>query len=65
MVCYYCSQFNTLGLNTTFYRMPTLEAFDTWHDQSPADYRFAVKAPRLVMHHKKFNADAQPILTNF
>jgi uncharacterized protein YecE (DUF72 family) len=62
---YYCSQFNTLELNVTFYRMPTLKAFETWYDQSPASYQFAVKAPRMVTHYKKFNADAQPILADF
>jgi uncharacterized protein YecE (DUF72 family) len=62
---YYCSQFNTLELNVTFYRMPTLKSFETWYDQSPADYQFAVKAPRMVTHYKKFNDEAQPILADF
>jgi uncharacterized protein YecE (DUF72 family) len=62
---YYCSQFNTLELNVTFYRMPTLKSFETWYDQSPADYQFAVKAPRQVTHYKKFNDEAQPILADF
>ncbi|MGI4872003.1 MAG: DUF72 domain-containing protein [Janthinobacterium lividum] len=62
---YYCSQFNALELNVTFYRMPALTAFETWYDQSLADFRFAVKAPRQVTHYKKFNAEAQPILADF
>lgn len=62
---YYCTQFNTLELNVTFYRMPTLKAFATWHDQSPLDFRFAVKAPRQVTHYKQFSAEAQLILTDF
>ncbi|MFC7670352.1 DUF72 domain-containing protein [Hymenobacter humi] len=62
---YYCTQFNTLELNVTFYRMPELKAFETWYSQSPADFRFAVKAPRQVTHYKKFNAEAQPILASF
>ena len=37
---YYCTQFNTLELNVTFYRMPTLKAFETWYAQSPAGFRF-------------------------
>lgn len=64
-LAYYCSQFNTLELNVTFYRMPTLKAFETWYDQSPAAYQFSVKAPRQVTHYKKFNAEAQPILADF
>ncbi|MCC3151554.1 DUF72 domain-containing protein [Hymenobacter sp. BT770] len=62
---YYCTQFNTLELNVTFYRMPELKAFETWYTQSPPDFRFAVKAPRQVTHYKKFNDEAQPILASF
>jgi uncharacterized protein YecE (DUF72 family) len=64
-LAYYCSHFNSLELNVTFYRLPTPKAFETWHEQSPAAYRFAVKAPRQVTHYKKFNAEAQPILADF
>jgi uncharacterized protein YecE (DUF72 family) len=64
-LAYYCAQFNSLELNVTFYRMPTPKAFETWYEQSPIDYRFAVKAPRQVTHYKKFNAEAQPILADF
>ena len=64
-LAYYCSQFNTLELNVTFYRMPALKAFETWYDQSPAGYRFAVKAPRTVTHYQKFSAAAQPVLADF
>lgn len=62
---YYCTQFNTLELNVTFYRMPELRAFEQWYEQSPAGFRFAVKAPRQVTHYKKFGPEAGPILADF
>ncbi|UYZ57659.1 DUF72 domain-containing protein [Hymenobacter latericus] len=62
---YYCTQFDTLELNVTFYRMPEPEAFEGWYHRSPAHYRFAVKAPRAVTHYKKFGPEAQPILADF
>ncbi|GAB2956780.1 DUF72 domain-containing protein [Hymenobacter coalescens] len=62
---YYCTQFDALELNVTFYRMPELAAFEGWHAQSPAHFRFAVKAPRTVTHYKKFNAEAGPVLADF
>jgi uncharacterized protein YecE (DUF72 family) len=62
-LAYYCAHFNSLNLNITFYRMPTPKAFETYYEQSPIDYRFAIKAPRQVTHYKKFNAEAQPILS--
>ena len=62
---HYTQHFNTLEVNVTFYRMPELKVFEDWYAKSPADYRFAVKAPRQVTHYKKFNAEAQPILADF
>jgi uncharacterized protein YecE (DUF72 family) len=62
---YYCTQFNTLELNVTFYKMPELKALENWYDQSPESFRFAVKAPRMVTHYKKFSVEAEPVLADF
>jgi uncharacterized protein YecE (DUF72 family) len=52
---FYCKQFNTLELNVTFYRFPQISFLKTWYDKSPSTFRFAVKAPRLITHYKKFS----------
>lgn len=52
---FYCQSFNTVELNVTFYRYPKLEALQGWYARSPADFRFTVKAPRLITHYRKFN----------
>ena len=52
---FYCESFNTVELNVTFYRYPKLEALQGWYERSPDDFRFTVKAPRLITHYKKFN----------
>jgi uncharacterized protein YecE (DUF72 family) len=57
---YYCTQFNTLELNATFYRMPPMKSFETWYDQSPPDFCFAVKAPRQVRITKKSTLRPNP-----
>ncbi|MDF3076959.1 MAG: hypothetical protein K0S09_848 [Sphingobacteriaceae bacterium] len=51
---YYCQFFNTLELNVTFYRFPQLSMMQNWHEKSPDNFRFAVKAPRAITHFKKF-----------
>jgi uncharacterized protein YecE (DUF72 family) len=51
---YYCEHFNTVELNVTFYRVPKLETFKGWHDRTPQDFKFTVKAPRLITHYKRF-----------
>lgn len=61
---YYCTRFNTLELNTTFYRFPTVEMLRKWYDKSPADFKFSVKAPRLITHYKQLN-DCKQFLDDF
>ena len=52
---FYCQFFSTVELNVTFYRYPKLDALQGWHRRSPADFKFTVKAPRLITHYRKFN----------
>ncbi|HEU5166376.1 MAG TPA: DUF72 domain-containing protein [Chitinophagaceae bacterium] len=51
---FYTETFNTLELNVTFYRFPVLKSLEAWYNTSPANFTFAVKAPRLITHYKKF-----------
>lgn len=61
---FYCTQFNTLELNTTFYRFPTVDKLQKWYDKSPTKFKFSVKAPRLITHYKQFK-DVNSLLYDF
>ena len=61
---FYCSRFNTLELNTTFYRFPKIEFLQKWYEASPADFKFSVKVPRLITHYKQLN-DCRNLLDDF
>lgn len=61
---YYCTHFNTLELNVTFYRFPQVSFLENWYQKSPGDFIFSIKAPRLITHYKKFN-DTQQLLDDF
>lgn len=61
---YYSQQFNTLELNTTFYRFPRVTTLSKWYDASPGLYKFSVKAPRLITHYKQFK-DSKRMLGDF
>lgn len=61
---YYSSRFDTLELNVTFYRFPQLKFLQNWYNNSPASFRFAVKAPRLITHYKQFK-DCERLLDDF
>jgi uncharacterized protein YecE (DUF72 family) len=50
----YCHHFNSLESNVTFYRMPDVKTLLKWYDESPPDFSFSVKVPRLITHFKKF-----------
>jgi uncharacterized protein YecE (DUF72 family) len=42
--------FDTVELNNSFYRLPSAEAFKSWHDRAPAGFLFAVKFSRYGSH---------------
>jgi uncharacterized protein YecE (DUF72 family) len=53
MLDYYVRHFDTVELNNSFYRLPTVSAFECWRDATPANFVFAVKASRFITHNKK------------
>jgi uncharacterized protein YecE (DUF72 family) len=58
---YYCEKFNTVELNSTFYRFPQLAHLKGWYERSPEQFRFAVKAPRIITHYKRFKNTADDL----
>jgi len=63
MLEHYVRHFDTLELNNSFYRLPTIKAFESWRDSTPRDFVFAVKASRFITHNKKLK-DPQNALDN-
>ncbi|MFD2581125.1 DUF72 domain-containing protein [Pedobacter vanadiisoli] len=61
---YYCRHFNTIEINSTFYKMPTQKSFNKWYDESPDDFLFTIKAPRLISHYKQLN-DCKQLISDF
>jgi len=54
MLRYYSGRFSTVEINNTFYRMPTQRLLAAWADEVPGHFVFAVKAPRVITHVKRF-----------
>lgn len=50
---YYASVFDTVEINNTFYRLPTEQAVDGWHDQAPPGFCYALKVGQYGSHRKK------------
>lgn len=63
-VAYYTEHFNTLELNVTFYRFPTLKSLQGWYDKAPDTFSFSSKVPRSITHYKKF-VDTESMMEDF
>ena len=46
----YAERLPSVELNTSFYQLPAEEQFARWAEQTPADFRFAVKMTRRITH---------------
>ena len=55
---HYSSLFDTVELNSTFYRLPTLQAVDGWAAAAPTGFVFAMKLGQFGSHRMKLS-DAQ------
>lgn len=58
----YAERFSALEINASFYRLQSQETFRKWYQQTPADFRFALKANRYLTHNKKLLDPTQSIL---
>lgn len=63
-LAYAASHLRAIEINGTFYGMQRPDAFESWADQVPADFVFAVKAPRYITHILRLR-DPQVPLANF
>jgi len=50
---WYATQFRTAEINGSFYRTPSLDAVQSWHDQTPDNFVFAWKASKFITHWKR------------
>ena len=50
---YYADRFDTVEVNSSFYRLPRRDAVARWADQTPPGFVFAVKVSRYVTHVKR------------
>lgn len=54
-------KFTAIEVDATFYRLQTAETFRRWRDETPARFRFSIKANRFLTHNKKLK-DPLPVI---
>jgi uncharacterized protein YecE (DUF72 family) len=54
---YYAEKFNTVEINSSFYRIPNKKDLEKWADLTPDHFRFVFKGNQFITHRKKLNVD--------
>lgn len=62
---YYSHRFNTVEVNTTFYRFPPPPLVKGWLRKSPPDFVFSVKSSRYFTHLKRLNTSDETFQKRF
>jgi uncharacterized protein YecE (DUF72 family) len=57
----YAECFDTLENNNAFYRLPTVETFESWRERTPPGFVMAVKASRYLTHIRRLRDPAEPV----
>ena len=52
---YYSTLFNSIELNSTFYKVPKHSTFCKWRDDVTEEFKFSIKLWREITHAKKLN----------
>jgi uncharacterized protein YecE (DUF72 family) len=53
MLAFYAERFSTTEVNYTFHRIPSAKTIENWKAQTPATFRFGLKAPQKVTHYAR------------
>ena len=59
---YYAERFDTVEVNTTFYRLPQAAVVERWVSETPPGFMFAVKVSRYITHIKRLSEVAEHLL---
>jgi uncharacterized protein YecE (DUF72 family) len=49
---HYATEFDTVEVDATFYRVPSARMVDAWRERTPEGFLFAAKVPRIITHEK-------------
>lgn len=60
-LAHYAAEFDTVEIDSTFYRLASTPTFSNWGVSVPDDFVFAVKASRYLTHIQRLHAPAEPV----
>lgn len=63
-LAYYATQFNSVELNATFYRLPTAEQVRVWKEKTPPGFKFFPKITNTISHFRRL-LEVTDVVTQF
>ena len=57
----YAAVFNSVEINSSFYRPHQRKTYERWAGSTPAGFRFAVKVPRTITHERRLVDCGEPL----
>jgi uncharacterized protein YecE (DUF72 family) len=61
---FYAARFNTVEVNSTFYRSFKDSTYQNWRNRAPKDFRYVLKVPRLISHRHRL-CDTSALIAEF
>jgi uncharacterized protein YecE (DUF72 family) len=61
MLAYYAERLPTVEINYTFRAMPRRAMLERWAEQTPAHFRFALKAPQRITHFARLRSTQETV----
>jgi uncharacterized protein YecE (DUF72 family) len=58
---YYSSKFNSIEINSSFYKIPRCQTYSKWSLQVPEDFQFSIKLWKGITHNKEFNFEKRDL----
>lgn len=60
-LAHYTQHFDCVEVNNAFYRLPERSVFESWCEQTPAEFVVAVKVSRYLTHIRRLRDPAEPV----
>jgi uncharacterized protein YecE (DUF72 family) len=58
---YYATRLNSVEIDYTFYRMPTAKTIQAWHDATPTNFKFTLKASQQITHRERLKVPSNAL----
>lgn len=65
MLPFYSKVFDTIEVDATLYGIPAAATVEKWSGETPDDFVFSFKTPRVITHDRQLAADTVPVMHEF